>query len=101
MATYQFNDTGASIQSVIDRILGGDFGTLNYTYTGTTDANGFITTDLLNDRYIPLCGRCTTTDTHVEFTTGSTVWWMRVTNNGAAVANTNVTIKVWYTKYVF
>lgn len=67
-----------------------------YTYTGTTDANGFLTTDLTNDRYIPLCGRCDTTDTNVEFTTGTSVWWMRVTKKGVAQANTSVTIKVWY-----
>lgn len=101
MANYQLTNTGASVQSVLDRILGGDFGVQNYTYSGTTDANGFIATDLLNGRYIPLCGRCETTDTHVEFTTGSTYWWMRVTKNGAAETNKPVTIKVWYTKYVF
>lgn len=99
--TYSLTNDGATVQSILNQILSGDFFVQDYTYTGQTDANGFITTDLLNDRYIPLCGRCTTTDTHVEFTTGSTVWWMRVTNKGAAVANTNVTIKVWYTKYVF
>lgn len=70
--------------------------TLTYTYTGSTDANGFITTDLVNDRYIPLCGRCDITDTNVEFTTGSSVWWMRVTKKGVAQASTAVSIKVWY-----
>lgn len=73
-----------------------DDSVLTYTYTGTTDSNGFITTDLVNDRYIPLCGRCDTTDTNVEFTTGTSVWWMRVTKKGVAQANASVTIKVWY-----
>lgn len=67
------------------------------TVTGTTDANGFINLSLANDSYIPLVARSSTTDNHVEFTSGSSSWWGRVTNKGAARANSSVTIVVYYT----
>ena len=67
------------------------------TVTGTTDANGFITLNLANGSYIPLVARSSRSDDHVEFTTGSSSWWGRVTNKGAARANASVTIDVYYT----
>lgn len=67
------------------------------TVTGTTDANGFITLNLANGSYIPLVARSSRSDDHVEFTTGSSSWWGRVTNKGAARANASVTIEVHYT----
>lgn len=67
------------------------------TVSGTTDANGFITLSLANGSYIPLVARSSHSDDHVEFTTGSTSWWGRVTNRGAARGNASVTIDVYYT----
>jgi hypothetical protein len=67
------------------------------TVTGTTDANGFINLSLANGSYIPLAARSSRSDDNVEFTTGSSSWWGRVTNRGAARGNASVTIEVHYT----
>lgn len=67
------------------------------TVTGTTDANGFINLGVANGSYIPLVARSSNSDDHVEFTTGSSNWWGRVTNKGAARKSTSVSIVVYYT----
>ena len=67
------------------------------TVTGTTDSNGFISLSLLNNSYIPLVARSSNSDDHVEFTTGSSTWYGRVTNRGTARKSTNVTITLYYT----
>ncbi len=69
------------------------------SYSGTTDANGYLTTDLGNGTYVPFMGRSSTTDHVVEFSTGASVWWMHIIKNNANVANTSVTVNVWYFDY--
>lgn len=73
----------------------GALGLRTKTVTGTTDSNGFITLGLANT-CIPLAARSSRSDDHVEFTTGSSSWWGRVTNKGAARGSASVTITVWY-----
>lgn len=69
------------------------------SYSGTTDSNGYLATDLGNGTYVPFMGRSSTTDHVVEFSTGSSVWYMHIIKNNANVANTSVTVNVWYFDY--
>ena len=69
------------------------------TYTGTTSSTGYLATDLGNGTYVPFMGRSNGTDHVVEFSTGSSVWYMHIIKNNANVASTSVSVDVYYFDY--
>lgn len=68
------------------------------TVSGTTDSNGYISLNL-KTTYSVIYLLSTVSDHQVNLTTGATSWWVRITLNGNAVANTSVNIKVKYFEF--
>lgn len=92
-----FNEDGDNVDTLLENSKVSSL-LKSKTVSGTTDANGYISLKL-NNSYSIIYLRSTTTDHQVNLTTGSTSWWVRITLNGAAVANKNVTINVKYFEF--
>lgn len=97
LTSQVFNEDGDNVDTLLDGLKVSSL-LKSKTVSGTTDAKGYIMLGL-NNAYSVIYLRSTISDHQVNLTTGSTSWWARITLNGAAVANTSVTINVKYFEF--